>query len=337
MKQKTILVTGGAGYIGSHTAWLLAKQKYKIIVLDTLYQQQPFNHSWATLIQGDFGDQDVLNTIFTEYQISAVIHFGAFLAVGESVKHPLMYYENNVVKTRTLLDAMIKHNVLKLVFSSSCAVYGYPQQLPLTEDHPRNPINPYGKTKYVVELMLEDCAQAYGLKYVSLRYFNAAGVIPYENLYEWHIPETHLIPLVLRAALTNTPISIFGTDYNTPDGTCVRDYIHVQDLALAHYKALQHIENNLPSDVFNLGTGTGYSVQEIITAAQQVTEQEITIKYASRRVGDPAVLVADATKAANILQWKPVASDIHTILKTAWIAERVCFEFLCNQEKRPRV
>ncbi len=333
MKQKTILVTGGAGYIGSHTAWLLSQKKYQIIILDTLYQNQPFNHSWATLIKGDFGDKALLEKIFTEYSISAVMHFGAYLAVGESVKHPLEYYQNNVVKTRTLLDTMIKHNILKFVFSSSCAVYGYPQTLPLTEEHSRNPINPYGKTKYVVELMLEDCAQAYGLNYVSLRYFNAAGVIPYENLYEWHIPETHLIPLVLRAALTNKPISIFGTDYNTPDGTCVRDYIHVQDLSTAHYKALQHVEYNRPSDVFNLGTGTGYSVQEIITAAQEVTEQEIKITYADRRAGDPPVLVANATKAANILQWKPQSSDMHTILKTAWIAERFCFE----QEKRPQL
>ena len=326
MKQKTILITGGAGYIGSHTAWLLSRQNYKIIILDTLYQKQPFNHSWATLIQGDFGDRKLLNKIFTEHRIESVIHFGAFLAVGDSVKHPLEYYENNVVKTRILLDVMIKHNVLKFVFSSSCAVYGDPQELPLTEEHPRNPINPYGKTKYVVELMLEDCAQAYGLQYVSLRYFNAAGIIPYENLYEWHVPETHLIPLVLRAALTNKPISIFGTDYNTPDGTCVRDYIHVQDLGVAHYKALQHVENNSPSDVFNLGTGTGYSVKEIITAAQEVTEQDIVINYAGRRAGDPPILLADPTKANNILQWKPVVSDIHTILKTAWIAERTCFE-----------
>lgn len=336
MKQKTILVTGGAGYIGSHTAWLLAKQNYKIIVLDTLYQKQPFNHFWATLIKGDFGDKVVLEKIFTEYKIDAVIHFGAFLAVGDSVKNPLMYYENNVSKTRTLLDVMMKHHVLKFVFSSSCAVYGHPQQLPLTEDHSRNPINPYGKTKYMVELMLEDCAQAYGLNYVSLRYFNAAGVMPYENLYEWHVPETHLIPLVLRAALTKQPISIFGTDYNTPDGTCVRDYIHVQDLGVAHYKALLHVEHNHPSDVFNLGTGTGYSVQEIITAAQEVTEQDIIINYAARRAGDPPVLVADATKAANILHWRPNCSDIHTILKTAWIAERVCFEQKIRKEKRPQ-
>ncbi|MFT6765785.1 MAG: UDP-glucose 4-epimerase, partial [Alteromonas naphthalenivorans] len=317
---------GGAGYIGSHTAWLLAKHNYNILVLDTLYQKQPCEHSWATLIQGDFGDKPLLKDIFSRYHIAGVIHFGAFLAVGQSVKHPLIYYENNVVKTRTLLEAMVEHNVLNFVFSSSCAVYGYPQQLPLTEDHPRNPINPYGKTKYAVELMLEDCAQAYGLNYVSLRYFNAAGVMPYEHLYEWHVPETHLIPLLLRSALTNKKINVFGTDYATPDGTCVRDYIHVQDLASAHYKALKHIEAQHPSDVFNLGTGTGYSVQEVITAAQQVTKKEILVNYADRREGDPPILVADATKAANILNWKPHSSDIKTILKTAWIAERTCFE-----------
>ena len=185
----------------------------------------------------------------------------------------------------------------------------------------------------MVELMLEDCATAYGLDYVSLRYFNAAGVLPYENLYEWHVPETHLIPLILRAALAKKPITVFGTDYATPDGTCVRDYIHVQDLASAHHKALQHIEHGRPSDVFNVGTGTGYSVQQIITTAQQVTEQEIFINYAERRAGDPPILVADATKAANILGWKPIASDIVTILKTAWIAEKDCFELVQRQEK----
>ena len=326
MKQKTILVTGGAGYIGSHTAWFLAKHKYKVIVLDTLYQKQPFNHPWAQLIVGDCGDKKLLQKIFTQYNITAVMHFAAFLAVGESVKHPLSYYENNVTRTRTLLEAMVEHNVLQLVFSSSCAVYGEPQYLPLTEDHPRNPINPYGKTKYMVEMMLEDCATAYGLQFVSLRYFNAAGVVPHENLYEWHVPETHLIPLVLRAALTGTPISIFGSDYPTPDGTCVRDYIHVQDLADAHYKALLHLQQKRPSDVFNLGTGVGVSVQNLITMAAKITGQNINVKHAKRRAGDPPVLVADATKAANLLQWRPLHSDIKTILQTAWIAQQLYLE-----------
>lgn len=326
MKQKTILVTGGAGYIGSHTAWLLAKQGYKVIVLDTLYQRQPFNHPWAELIQGDCGDQDLLQKIFTQNTITAVVHFAAFLAVGESVKHPLLYYENNVTRTRTLLEMMIKHNVLELVFSSSCAVYGQPQQLPLTEDHSRNPINPYGKTKYMVEMMLEDCAAAYGLRFVSLRYFNAAGALAHENLYEWHVPETHLIPLVLRAALAGTAVSIFGKDYPTPDGTCVRDYIHVQDLADAHYKALQHLQHKRPSDVFNLGTGVGVSVQHLIAMACKITGQDIPIIYTKRRVGDPPILVANAVKAANVLRWRPRYSDIKTILQTAWRAEQVCFE-----------
>ncbi len=322
MKQPTILVTGGAGYIGSHTAWLLARQGYQVVILDTFYQQQLFNHPWATVVRGDSGDAALLEALFTTYSIAAVMHFAAFLAVGESVKHPLLYYDNNFDRTRVLLEAMIKHNVLNIVFSSSCAVYGIPQRLPLTEEHSRNPINPYGKTKYMVEMMLEDCASAYGLRFVSLRYFNASGAQPHEGLYEWHVPETHAIPLLLRAARTGKPFSIFGTDYPTPDGTCVRDYVHVADIAQAHYKALLHLEQQRPSDVFNLGTGVGQSVQELIAATSKITGRPIEVVHAPRRQGDPAVLVADATKAAHILQWKPVYSGLETIVHTAWLAEQ---------------
>jgi UDP-glucose 4-epimerase len=322
MKRDTILVTGGAGYIGSHTAWLLARCGYNVIILDTLYQNQPVHFPWARVVKGDCSDTQLLESLFTRYNITAVMHFAAFLAVGDSVKHPLEYYDNNVSGTRVLLEMMVKHHVLKFIFSSSCAVYGKPQQLPLTESHARNPINPYGKTKYAVEMMLEDCAHAYGLQFVSLRYFNAAGTIPNENLHEWHVPETHIIPLLLQSAFLGKPFSIFGTDYSTPDGTCIRDYVHVQDIAQAHYKALFHLQQKRPSDVFNLGTGVGHSVQELIAAASHITGKEIKIIKADRRPGDPAVLVADGTKASNVLGWKPECSDLETILKTAWITHQ---------------
>ncbi len=321
--QDYILITGGAGYVGSHTAWLLAQKGYRVVVLDTLAQSPHFPHRWAEFVCGDYGDRHLLEQLFTNYTFTAVIHFGAYTVVSESVQHPLNYYDNNVSKTITLLDVMVKHNILSFIFSSSCAVYGLPHYTPLTEEHPCNPISPYGTTKYMIEQVLKDCANAYGLKYVALRYFNAAGAQAREGLGERHIPETHSIPLLLQAAQTGKPFYIFGTDYPTKDGTCVRDYIHVQDLATAHYKALLHLVlYKNPSDIFNLGTGSGLSVKELINAVQQITRKELTIIPASRRIGDPALLVADPVKAMIILQWKPMYSDITTIVTSTWVFEQ---------------
>lgn len=321
--KKTILVTGGAGYIGSHAAWLLAKKGFHVVVLDDLSQTSFFSHKWAEFVHGDYGDAVLLERLFTTYQVTAVMHFAAFTVVSESVQHPLNYYQNNVSKTVTLLDAMVKQNVLTLIFSSSCAVYGKPLFVPLTEDHPCLPISPYGTTKYMIELMLKECEAAYGLQYVTLRYFNAAGALAYEGLGEQHAPETHGIPLLLRAAATGKPFYVFGTDYDTKDGSCVRDYVHVRDIADAHYKALLHlIQHKNPSDVFNLGTGVGYSVKELITAVEQVTKKEVVVIPTARRKGDPAVLVADPVKAMTILQWKPVHSELSLLIQSAWLFEQ---------------
>jgi len=315
--QPTVLVIGGAGYIGSHTAYLLAQRNYKVIILDSFVHHQYFNPSWATVIKNDFADTQTLNDIFTTYSIDAVMHFAACIEVGESVKNPLKFYENNVSKTIALLNAMKSHNVNKLIFSSSCAVYGTPQQLPLTENHQKNPISPYGKTKLMIEAILEDLSAAYDFNYVSLRYFNAAGALPEEQLGEQHKPETHIIPLLLQAALNKLPFNIFGDDYNTKDGTAVRDYLHVLDIGHAHLAALEHLNNGNPSDCFNLGTGNGISVKEMITAVENVCRQPINKNWHKRRAGDPPVLVADPSKAQTILNWQPKYSEIEFILKSA--------------------
>ncbi len=320
--QETILVTGGAGYIGSHTAWLLAKKGYHVVVLDNLSQASTFSYPWAECILGDYGDTVLLTEIFKKHTVTAVMHFAASTVVSESVQHPLSYYENNVSKTVRLLDTMVKQNVLRLIFSSSCAVYGTPHYLPITEEHPCAPISPYGTTKYMIELMLKECQEAYGLQHVALRYFNAAGALPQEGLGERHLPETHGIPLLLKAAYTGKPFYLFGTDYPTKDGSCIRDYVHVLDIADAHYKALLHVvRHHLPSDVFNLGTGVGYSVKELIATVKQVTKKEIVVIPTARRKGDPALLVADPSKAMSILQWKPVFSDLTTMIHSAWVFE----------------
>jgi len=321
--KRTVLVTGGAGYIGSHVAWLLAKQGLHVVVLDDLSHAPFFSHRWADFVHGDYGDAALLSRLFAQYRMSAVMHFGAFTVVSESVQHPLTYYYNNVAKTVTLLDVMVKHNVLNFVFSSSCAVYGAPLFIPLTEDHPCSPISPYGTTKLMVEQMLKECEEAYGLGSVALRYFNAAGALPYEGLGEQHVPETHGIPLLLRAAAAGKPFYIFGTDYDTKDGTCVRDYVHVRDIADAHYKALLHLMvHKNPSDVFNLGTGVGYSVKELISTVEQITRKELIVIPAARRKGDPAILVADPAKARAILQWKPLHSDLALMVQSAWLFEQ---------------
>lgn len=334
--KPTILITGGAGYIGSHTALRLAQRGYGIIIIDSLIHGQPFNHPWATLIKADFADHKALIDIFTHHNIIGVMHFAALAQVGESVAQPLRYYQNNVIKTIQLIEIMLDHNVKNFVFSSSCSVYGVPEYLPLTEEHPCNPISPYGKGKYMVELALKDCAQAYGLNYVSLRYFNAAGALPEHGLGEYHVPETHIIPLAIRAAKNKTPFSIFGTDYPTPDGTCIRDYVHVDDIAYAHQQALEHLLQNKPSEIFNLGSGDGYSVKQIINSIEKTMDTKMTLAASNRRPGDPAQLIADATRANTILNWKP-RYTLDAIIKTALIADQHVYPIQKEKATYPRL
>lgn len=318
----TILVTGGAGYIGSHTAFLLAQHGYRVIILDNLSQKQTFNNTWATFINGDCGDQAVLSQIFSTHSIDAVMHFAAFIEVGESVKNPLKFYENNVIKTMRLLESMLAHGVNKFIFSSSCAVYGKPQFLPLTEEHPRAPISPYGNSKLMIEYALNDLSNAHEFEYVILRYFNAAGALPEYGLGERHTPESHIIPLLLRAAQTQKPFSIFGTDYPTKDGTCVRDYLHVLDIGHAHLLAFNHLQDGKPSEAFNLGTGQGFSVRQIIDSVEKITETKIKTVFAEKRAGDPPQLIADPTRAQNILQWQPKYSELDFIIRSAYVFEQ---------------
>lgn len=315
--KPTIVVTGGAGYIGSHTAFLLARHNYQVIIVDSFVHNQFFNPSWATIIRADCADTSVLTEIFSTYNVEAVMHFAASIEVGQSVMNPLAFYENNVSKTVTLLQTMINHNITKFIFSSSCAVYGQPQCLPLHEDHPHNPINPYGKTKAMVESILADLNNAHGLQYVCLRYFNAAGALPEEHLGEQHKPESHIIPLLLRAAREQAPFTVFGNDYPTKDGTAVRDYLHVLDIAQAHVNALEHLQQGNPSDCFNLGTGQGISVKEMINTIEHICHTTIKTLWAKRRSGDCPILIADPTKAQSILQWKPHYSDVEFMLKSA--------------------
>ncbi len=317
--QQTILVTGGAGYIGSHTVYLLAQQGHKLIVLDDFgYGQLDVVGTWATVIHGDYGDSQLLHDLFSRYSIAAVIHFAGFIAVGESVQNPLKYYDNNVSKTINLLHCMREHNVDTIIFSSSAAVYGIPNKIPILEEHITNPINPYGHTKLMVEYILQDCSRAYGLKFVALRYFNACGAQPEVGLGEYHVPETHLIPLALRAAMYDTTFSIFGDDYATPDGTCIRDYLHVSDLASAHVQALYYLKQGGSSTVFNLGTGIGYSVRQVLDVVNAITGKKIKCAIQKRRAGDPAVLIADAGKAEKVLGWKACRSDLRSIVESAY-------------------
>ncbi len=315
--KKTILVLGGAGYIGSNTAYLLNQRGYEIIIIDKLIYKQKFDHDFAKLIVGDFADTNLLESVFEKYKIDAVMHFAAFIEVGVSVTNPAEFYDNNVVKTIKFLDTMIKHGVKNFIFSSSCAVYGNPVKVPIDEAHPYAPISPYGKNKLIVEYVLQDYAQAYDLKYISLRYFNAAGADPKNNLGEQHIPETHIIPLLLRAIKNKKTFKIFGDDYNTPDGTCIRDYIHVKDLALAHLLAFEYLIKEKKSQVFNLGTGHGYSVKELITAAEKEAGQEANIEVFARRAGDVDTLIADNKKIKSILNWEPSYSNLENIIHSA--------------------
>lgn len=315
--QPTILVTGGAGYIGSHTCLLLSQSGYNVIIIDKLLHRQTFNHPWATLIVDDFGNTELLEKLFTENKIAAVMHFAAHMEVGESVKNPLKFYDNNVTKTLRLLDAMKRYDVKTFIFSSSAAVYGTPLQLPLIESHPKNPVSPYGATKLMVEMILHDMQIAHGINYVCLRYFNAAGCLPGFGIGEHHEPETHVIPLLLRAAHNNKPFYLFGTNHATPDGSCVRDFLHVWDIAHAHLAALHYLERGGASDCFNLGTGNGVSVKELARAVEELTNCTLNMVHAPARAGDPAFLVADASKAYTQLNWQPHHSDLRNILQTA--------------------
>jgi len=318
----TVLVTGGAGYIGSHTALTLQQRGYKVIILDNLvygHRELVETNLGLKLVQGDISDSTLLTELFNRYSITAVIHFAAYAYVGESVTNPEKYYRNNVVGTLSLLSTMRACGVDKIVFSSTCATYGVPDRNPILETQVQRPINPYGASKLMVERILQDFSAAYSLRSVAFRYFNAAGADPEGRLGEDHNPETHLIPLVLDTVLGRRQhISIYGTDYPTPDGTCIRDYIHVSDLADAHILGLEYLLKGNPTDVFNLGNGNGFSVREVIDAATQVTGANISVVEADRRPGDPPTLVGSAEKARRVLGWQPQYSDIHQILHHAW-------------------
>lgn len=315
----TVLVTGGAGYIGSHTVKLLLQQGYQPVIYDNLVYGHRGALRKSAFVQGDLHDTVRLIQVLQHYHITDVIHFAAFAYVGESVQDPLKYYNNNVVGTLSLLQAMRVVGVQHLIFSSTCAVYGNPQTSVLREDHPFGPINPYGESKLFVERMLQSCATAYGLRWISLRYFNAAGADPEGELGESHDPETHLIPLVLSVASgRRADVAIFGTDYETADGSCVRDYIHVTDLADAHIRALHVLDTDKAQTAYNLGNGTGYSVYQVIDTARHVTGRPIATSVAPRRPGDPPCLVAAADKVRTALGWQPRYPDLHTIVETAW-------------------
>ncbi|HEY9630759.1 MAG TPA: UDP-glucose 4-epimerase GalE [Coleofasciculaceae cyanobacterium] len=319
--MSTILVTGGAGYIGSHAVLALQQAEFNVVVLDNLVygHRELIEALGAKLIVGDTNDRPLLDDIFSKFNVAAVMHFAAYAYVGESVSDPAKYYRNNVQGTLTLLESMISAGVKQFVFSSTCATYGVPKTVPIPEEHPQNPINPYGASKLMVERILSDFDAAYGLKSVCFRYFNAAGADPEGRLGEDHNPETHLIPLVLLAALgKRDSVSVFGTDYPTPDGTCIRDYIHVTDLANAHVLGLQYLLNGGKSSTFNLGNGNGFSVREIIAAARQVTGREIQVLESDRRPGDPPSLVGSSDQARQTLGWQPQYADLHQILTHAW-------------------
>jgi UDP-glucose 4-epimerase len=319
---KKILVTGGAGYIGSHMVKAIEKRGQDCLVLDDLSTGHAENIAQSGFVKASLHDTTALDKIFSGGDISAVIHFAAFSIVGESVARPEKYYRNNVAGSKNLLDAMVRGGVRQIVFSSTAAVYGHPQSSPIPETHALNPINPYGASKLCVEMMLRDYATAGLVDYVALRYFNAAGADPEGEIGECHDPETHLIPIVLQAAAgTRAGVSVFGTDYDTPDGTCLRDYIHVSDLCAAHDKALDYLEAGGESACFNLGTGQGYSVRAVIEAVRRMTGRDFAVTEAPRRPGDPAVLVADPAQAQLKLCWHPQRSDLETIVRDAWAWE----------------
>lgn len=314
-----ILVVGGAGYIGSHMVKRLGELGCQVVTLDNLSNGHRNAVHAGEFIRGDTSDRALLDQLFATYRFDAVMHFASFIQVGESIREPIKYYENNFVNTLNLLNAMQVVGVLRFIFSSTAAIFGEPKYIPIDEAHQNVPINPYGRTKLMVEQVLADYDRAYGLKSVCLRYFNAAGADPDGLLGERHEPETHLIPLVLQVASgRRTHISVFGRDYDTPDGTCIRDYIHVNDLCEAHWLSLQSLLSGADSQAYNLGNGKGFSVQEVVDAANRVTGRTIALLHEPRREGDPACLVADSSLARTALGWQPKYTDLDTIVRHAW-------------------
>lgn len=317
--DRCVLVTGGAGYIGSHTCKALSNAGYLPVAYDSLVYGHEWAVKWGPLERGDILDAARLDEVIAAYKPVAVIHFAAFAYVGESVSHPGKYYRNNVVGSLSLIEAACRHGIRNFVFSSTCATYGIPDRLPITETSAQNPINPYGASKLMVERILDDFTHAHGLSHIALRYFNASGADEDNLIGEDHDPETHLIPLVLDAASGRRPnVTVFGRDYDTPDGTCVRDYIHVSDLAQAHVLALEALRNGVPSHKINLGLGFGFSVLDVIRTVEAVTGLRVPVQFGNRRSGDPAALVADPSKALDVLGWRPKYNTLQPIIETAW-------------------
>jgi UDP-glucose-4-epimerase GalE len=316
--RRTVLVTGGAGYIGSHAAKALHRAGYHVVVYDNFVAGHRQAVKFGDLVEGDITDVDAVRRALRDHAVSAVMHFAAFLDVGESVREPAKYYRNNVTGALSVLDAMAAESVRHFVFSSTCATYGEPRETPIVETHPQAPINSYGESKLAVERALPHFAAAHGISYVALRYFNASGADPGGEIGEDHSPEIHLIPRAIEAVTGGRPLQVFGDDYPTPDGTCLRDYVHVTDLADAHRRALERIAGGGASGAYNLGTGTPHSVREVIDAVARVTGRQVPWTLAPRRPGDPAVLFAAADKARTELGWVPALGDLETIVRTAW-------------------
>jgi UDP-glucose-4-epimerase GalE len=314
-----VLVTGGAGYIGSHTAKILATAGHEPVVLDNLSEGHPWAVRWGPLVEGDLADGSLIQTVLVDNEIQAVIHFAASAYVGESIHNPSAYFRNNVGNSLTLLDAMRAVGVGTIVFSSSCATFGVPQVLPIPDDHPQQPISPYGESKLFIERVLHWYGEAYGLRWMALRYFNAAGADPDGELGESHEPETHLIPSVIGAALgCREAFDLYGTSYPTSDGTAVRDFVHVTDLANAHLQALEYLTNDGANTAVNLGTGVGSSVREIVAAVERLSSRRVPVREHPGRVGDPPILTADAQRAGQLLGWHPQHGDLESIIQTAW-------------------
>jgi UDP-arabinose 4-epimerase len=315
--MSNVLVTGGAGYIGSHVCKALAAENYVPIAYDNLSRGNRWAVKWGPLEEGDIADNEAVSNVISKYQPIAVMHFAAYAYVGESIERPLLYYENNFCGSVRLVSEVSRRARLPFVFSSSCATYGIPISVPITETHPQTPINPYGRSKLFVEQMLRDLGTD-GLPWIALRYFNAAGADPEGEIGEAHDPETHLVPSAIIAAMTGKPLRVFGTDYPTIDGTCIRDFVHVADIAEAHLAALKYLLNGGQSQAINLANAKGYTVKQVLAAAMQVTGRPIPVEFAPRRPGDPAVLIGEASKAHSLLGWKPQRSDLVMQVKDAW-------------------